>query len=65
VFGPAAVNVHQLLDALRQQGELYLIGAGVRTAAAVQQHIVLRACTEFAAARFAAQHRRSLTCSNT
>lgn len=29
VFGPAAVNVHQLLDALRQQGELYLIGAGV------------------------------------
>ncbi|EFN52750.1 hypothetical protein CHLNCDRAFT_138340 [Chlorella variabilis] len=29
VYGPTAVNVHQLLDVLRQQGELYPIGAEV------------------------------------
>ena len=32
VYGPTAVNVHHLLEALRQQGELYTIGAEVGTA---------------------------------
>lgn len=30
VYGPTAVNVHHLLEALRQIGQLYLIGAEVR-----------------------------------
>ncbi len=30
VYGPTAINVHQLLDQLREQGELFLIGAEVR-----------------------------------
>ena len=30
VHGPTAINVHQLLDQLREQGELFLIGAEVR-----------------------------------
>ena len=29
VYGPTAINVHQLLDQLREQGELFLIGAEV------------------------------------
>jgi hypothetical protein len=29
VYGPTAVNVYHLLEALRQQGELYTIGAEV------------------------------------
>ncbi len=27
IYGPTAVNIHALLDTLRQQGELFLIGA--------------------------------------
>lgn len=34
VYGPTAVNVHDLLEALRQQGEIYPIGVEVRPARA-------------------------------
>ena len=35
VYGPTAVNVHELLEALRQQGEIYPIGVEVRRGARV------------------------------
>jgi hypothetical protein len=43
VWGPTAINVHHLLEALRQQGELYTIGAEVGAALVHWSAVVLLA----------------------